>query len=364
LRLARSVVWTDGASFRLTGTYLGLNRPHLGLARTGGLYLWMVVRFAGTKARTRLWLSGLRDLAGPGAGLTGAIDFARATAWVGTCNSGLCGNRAGSRDQGGAASVYVVKLLTVLCGFALDLDLGRHWRSAWAAEGFDLGRPRAHVNAASAAVVGDARVVVHDDGAVVDVVDAGDIDAVDGAVVVEVVALPIAAVVAIAGVAEAIVDAAVETDVEAPVAAMKAPAVVIPTPVAGGPESTVVGWSAPGAGNPIVAGRAPVPVTGGPDIVWGWGLGLLVFGQRRWGFVGVFDWYGLTFLIELFVGLSVLVGLVLIGRWRGCLLRLLRVDLRSIRLGDLLRLSLRADSENLSLSGGRGGLCLAIVDWR
>jgi hypothetical protein len=160
----------------------------------------------------------------------------------------------------------------------LVLDLGRHWRSAWAAEGLDLGGPRAHVNAASAAVVGDARVVVHDDGAVVDVGDAGDIDAVDGVVVVEVVALPIAAIVAIAGVAEAIVDAAIETDVQAPVAAMKAPAIVIPTPIAGSPESTVVGWSAPGAGNPIVAGRAPVPVTGGPDIVWRRGLWLLVFG--------------------------------------------------------------------------------------
>jgi hypothetical protein len=160
----------------------------------------------------------------------------------------------------------------------LVLDLGRHWRSAWAPEGLDLGGPRAHVNAASAPVVGDARVVVHDDGAVVDVGDAGDIDAVDGVVVVEVVALPIAAIVAIAGVAEAIVDAAIETDVQAPVAAMKAPAIVIPTPIAGSPESTVVGWSAPGAGNPIVAGRTPVPVTGGPDIVWRRGLGLLVFG--------------------------------------------------------------------------------------
>jgi hypothetical protein len=176
------------------------------------------------------------------------------------------------------AFVYVVELLAVLCGFALVLDLGRHWRRAWSAEGLDLGGPRAHVNAASAAIVGDAGDVVHDDGAVVDVVDAGDIDAVDGTVVVEVIASPIAAVVAIAGVAKAVVNAAVETDVQPPVATVEAPAVVIPTPVAGGPESTVVGWSAPRAGNPIVAGRTPVPVAGGPDIVRRRGLGLLVFG--------------------------------------------------------------------------------------
>jgi hypothetical protein len=210
--------------------------------------------------------------------LTRAIDLAGAISWVGACNAGLCSDRPRSRDQGGTAFVHVVKLLTVLRCLSLILDLRRHRRSARPAEGFDLGGPWAHIDAASAAVVGDASVVVHDDGAVVDVGDAGDIDAVDGTVVVEVVASPIAAVVAVAGVAEAVVDAAVEPDVQAPVAAVEAPAIVVPTPIARSPESAVVGRSAPGARNPVIAGRSPAPVARRPDVIWFGGLGLLVFG--------------------------------------------------------------------------------------
>jgi len=278
LWLARPSLRLHGPDLRLAGTALGLTRPDLGLARSSGLYLRTVIRFAGTKAGARHWLARLCDLPWPCARLAGAIDFARTVARIGACNSGLCGDGPGSRDQGGPAFIHVVKLLAVLRCFALVLNLGCHRWSAWPAEGFDLGGPWAHINAAPAAVVGDAGDVVHHDGAVVDVSDAGDIDAVDGAVVVEVVASPIAAVVAIAGVAEAIVDAAVETDVKAPVTAVEAPAVVIPTPISRGPQSAIVGGSAPCAGNPVVAGWTPVPVTGGPDIVWRRGLGLLVFG--------------------------------------------------------------------------------------
>jgi hypothetical protein len=177
-----------------------------------------------------------------------------------------------------------------------------------------------HANAASAAVVGDAIVVIDDDSAVVDMGDI-DVDAVDGTVVVEVVAVPIAAVIADAGVAEAVIDTTVEADMQTPEAAVKAPAVVVPAPVTRGPEGAVVRWSAPGAGDPVVAGGSPIPVAWCPDVVRRGGDGLLIIGKRWRRLVGIFDGLGLAFFIELFVGLSVLIGLIRIGgRWRSGLL--------------------------------------------
>ena len=215
------------------------------------MYLWTVVWFAGPV----LWLSRSRDLAWPSVGLTGAVNFARTAAWVGTTNSGLCGDRPGSRDQSRATPVHVVKLLAILRGLTLVLDLGGHRRSAGTAEGCDLCRPWPYVNAAATAVIGDTRPVIDDHRAVVDMSDVDDVNAVDGAVVVEVVAVPIAAIVAISGVTEAVVYAAIEADMQTPVAAVEAPAVVVPAPVSGRPKRTVVGRGAPCAGNPVVACR-------------------------------------------------------------------------------------------------------------
>jgi hypothetical protein len=108
--------------------------------------------------------------------------------------------------------------------------------------------------------------------------DVDDVNAVDGAVVVEVVAVPIAAIVAISGVAEAVVYAAIEADMKTPVAAIEAPAVVVPAPVSGCPKRSVVGRGAPCAGNPVVACRSPIPVTWSPDVVGRGGFWLLIFG--------------------------------------------------------------------------------------
>jgi hypothetical protein len=252
--------------------------------------------------------------------------------------------------------------LTILRSFVLVLDLGGHGRDSWTAHGSDLGRLRSDGDPASAAVVGDASVVIDDYSAVVDVGDVGA-DAVNGAVVIEVVAIPVATVIANAGVAEAVVNATVEADVEAPESTVEAPAVVIPAPVTGGPEGAVVRRSAPGTGDPVVAGGAPIPVAGGPDVVWRGGFGLLVNGQWRRRLVGVFDGRGLAFFVELLGGLSVLIGLILIGRgWRSGLLR--KGLRRRILLVCLLgRWGLGANSENRTLSDGGGwGGGLVIVD--
>jgi hypothetical protein len=255
-------------------------------------------------------------------------------------------------DHGGTALVNVVELLTVLGGCALHLDLRGHgWRTR-TAEGCYFGGLWADVDAAAASVVGDASVVV-DDGAVVDVSDV-DVHAVNGAVVVEVVSVPVAAVITVAGVAEAVIDASVEADVEAPIATAPSPAVVIPAPVTGGPEGSVVGRGAPCTGDPVVADGAPVPIPRGPDVVRGRGYGLFVDGKWGWGLVGVLDGWGFAVLIELIVGLSVLVGLVLIGwRWRRRVLIWRRLRRGSL-LGYLLGLRLGAEGDGLSWSGSWG----------
>jgi hypothetical protein len=259
-------------------------------------------------------------------------------------------------DHGWAASVDVVELVAVLCSFALMLDLGGHGRDAGTAHGFDFSWPRSDGDAASASVVGDASVVVDDDRALVDVADAGA-DAVDSAVVVEDVAVPITAVIADAGVAKAVVDTSVIADVGAPEAAVEAVTSAVPAPVAWSPEGAVVGWSAPCAGNPVVAGGSPIPVARGPDVVGLGGFGLLIDGQGRGRLVSVFDGWGFAFFVELLGGLRVLIGRVLVGWGRGGLLGWILLGwilLRRILLGTLLGLGLVADSEDCALRRGGG----------
>jgi hypothetical protein len=359
VRLFRPELRLDGAVvgvYGLAGTDFGLTRSYVRLTGAGWLYLRPVVWFAWAIAlfawAIALFSWAIALLARTGLGLAGAVGHgSRICSRVGAREARLGGDGPGSRDHGWAASVHVVELLTVLLRFVLVLDLGGHGRDSGTAHGFDLGRPRSVSDAASASVVGDAGVVVDDDGAVVDVGDV-DVDAVDGAVVVEVVAAPIASVIADAGVAEAVVDAAVKADVGTPEAAVEAPASVVPAPIAGGPEGAVVGWSAPGAGDPVVAGGSPVPVAWSPDIVWRGGFRLLIDGQGRRGLVGVFDGRGFALFIELLSGLRVLIGLVLIGRGRrrflgGILLR--RILLGGILLGTLLGQGLIANSEDCTL---------------
>ncbi len=209
---------------------------------------------------------------------------------------------ARSSNHGGTALVHVIELLAVLRGFALVLDLRSHGWRARTAEGCNLRWLWSHSKTASPSVVRDASVVIHDDGAVVDVGDVDDVNAVDCAVVVEVISVPVAAVVAEAGIAEAVVNTAIETDVQAPVAAEEAPAVMIPAPIAWGPEGSIVRWSAPCTGNPIIAGRRPVPIAWRPEVVRCGGFGLLIFGERWRRLIGILNGCRLTLCIELLCG--------------------------------------------------------------
>jgi hypothetical protein len=378
LRLAGAIVGVYG----LAGMDFGLTGSYVLLAGAGWLYLRPVVWFAWTIALLA-WaitlLSGTDSgLSRAVVGLAGAVGHgSRICSRVGAREAWLRGDWPGGGDHGWAASVDVIELLTVLCGFALVLDLGGHGRGAGTAHGFDFGWPRLDSYATSASVVGDAGVVVDGDWALVDIADAGA-DTVNSAIVVEIVAVPITAVVADAGIAKPVVDAAVVADVGAPEAAVEAVSSVIPAPVAWGPEGAVIRWSAPCAGDPVVAGGSPVPISGGPDIVGRGGFRLLINGKGRRGLVRVFDGWGLAFFVELLGGLGILIRLVLIGRERGGLLGILlrgigllgRILLGRILLGALLGLGLVANSKYCSCSlccslacGGRPWPRLVVGDW-
>ena len=152
-------------------------------------------------------------------------------------------------------------------------------------QGSEFGGPRTNVQTTISAVIADSVAgagsvgsAIVDDGAVVDVGDVANVG--DGAVVVEVMPVPVAAEVADADIAEAVVDASVEADVRTPITVMEGVAASVVAPVGRRPKSTVVGWGAPYAGNPVVAVCTPGPVTGRPKVVWigcGW---LIVF--RKW----------------------------------------------------------------------------------
>ena len=381
LRLSRTCLRLSGTSGLDLRTVLGLDRSGLRLAWTSWLDLRTVRGLHGARLRL-VWTSGLY------LGTVFRLDRSGLrlawTSWLylrtilrlyrsvlhrgGALNARLRCDGAGGGDHGRAAFVYVVELLTVLGGCTLVLKLGRHGRDTGSAIGYQLRRLWPYVEAASAAVIGDAVVdgrVVDDDGAVVDVGDIRDIDAVDRAVVVEVVSVPVAAVIAVAGVAEAVVDATVEADVLAPEAAVEAVAATVEAPVAGGPESTVVRGSAPCAGDPVVAGGDVAPVTGSPEVVGFGGLGLLVDGQRRRRLGGVVGW--LTFVsigTELVVVLRVLsrliagVGLILRGR-SGLFSR------GGVLFGALLGRGLGACPQDARRgSWSRSGGWLAVIDLR
>jgi hypothetical protein len=163
-------------------------------------------------------------------------------------------------------------------------------------------------------------------------------------------------VIAVAGVAEAVVHTAVEADVLAPEAAVKEIAAAEETPVARGPESAIEWRSAPGSGDPVVADGGVAPVAGGPEIVRGGGLGLLVFRKRGWGLVCFFESLLAGVYLRLVVVSGGVVVVVLVRRlvrglrglgggdglvlWR-CGGRLLR-----ILLGGLLGRGLGADAED------------------
>ena len=103
-----------------------------------------------------------------------------------------------------------------------------------------LFRSGTRLNPAAATIEADAAVNADVDPLVVDVMEAAAIEVVDGAVVKEVSAIPTAATVASAPITEAVIDAAVEADGRAPVALIEEIAAVAPTPIAGGPEDSLL----------------------------------------------------------------------------------------------------------------------------
>jgi hypothetical protein len=111
-------------------------------------------------------------------------------------------------------------------------------------------------------------------------------------------AAPVAALVANADVPEAVIDTAIVADVLTPVAGVKAIAVVVIAPVAGGPKSALVRSLHPRAWHPVIAVLTPGPISGRPEITvvgWRW---LVVVGQR---------WRR---LIRVGYGLSAIAGIV------------------------------------------------------
>jgi hypothetical protein len=92
---------------------------------------------------------------------------------------------------------------------------------------------------------------------------------------------PIAALVANANIAKAIIDAAIVADVRTPIATVKSVAVMIEAPITGRPESSLVRSLNPAAGHPVIAARAPRPITWRPEIVVARSRWLIVFRQRR-----------------------------------------------------------------------------------
>ena len=150
-----------------------------------------------------------------------------------------------------------------------------------------------------------------------------DVDVIDRAVVVKMAAAPVAAFVPEAYVAEAVVDAAIVAHVPAPVAAIKAVVVMPEAPVAGGPESALVGSLNPRARYPVIAHWSKGPVAGRPDVVVAGILRLIVIGQggRRLRSVSVrlLSVTGIIRRLALHLVLHLVLGISLVGRWRGLL---------------------------------------------
>jgi hypothetical protein len=132
--------------------------------------------------------------------------------------------------------VLARKQSTVLAGGLLMLHLRRD-RSAvrFVSPGLLLRR-RTRGYSAVSAVEGNVRVIVHDDGLVIDIGDVGDIHVGHRTVVEKVVTSPFAACETFAEVSEAVINAAIESDVRAPIADIPKIDAIVPTPVSGGPQ--------------------------------------------------------------------------------------------------------------------------------
>jgi hypothetical protein len=212
----------------------------------------------------------------------------------------ICHKRLSDDCVGWATMIHVGKLGTVGAGCALILQLCRHGRRmlfmpcgkfCWSGSYLYAARSAVETHSAAArstaarSAVEILAATIH--GAIINIPHDRDIHVVVGAVVVEMAATPVAALVAIAAVAIAVIDAAIVADVQAPVAAIEAVAVMPEAPVAGGPESALVRSLNPSARYPVVPGWSPCPVTGRPEIAVAGSRWLIVFGHRRRRLIGV-----------------------------------------------------------------------------
>ena len=195
----------------------------------------------------------------------------------------ICRERLVDDRAGGTAMVDTRKLSPIRAGSTLILHLRPHGCGTRLTQRRQFRGSRSHLDSTRSAVEthSAAAPVVTANGAVVGVVHHGGIHIVDRAVVVEVAATPVAALVTVADVAKAVVDAAIEADVLTPVATVE-PVVVMPeAPVAGCPQSALVGSLNPHAGHPVIVSLSIGPVAGRPEIVVAGSRRLIVVGQRR-----------------------------------------------------------------------------------
>ncbi len=183
------------------------------------------------------------------------------------------------------AVIDVEELRTILSRLPRVHCLRRQWRQVPFTRRLQLRWSGTRFNAAVAASIADAVIVVIVDGHVVHVDIPYDrrVYIRDRAVVIEIVVVPVATVIATANISMPIVDAAVVADMRSPVAVIPAVTIVHPAPVAGCPQSANIRCDHPDARNPEVPGRLVSPISRRPEVVRPRTHRLLVNRQRRRG---------------------------------------------------------------------------------
>ena len=251
--------------------------------------------------------------------------------------------RLADRNARRTAMIDTRKLSPIRAGCPLILHLRRHGRRMRRTQRRQFRRSRSYLDSARPAVEAhtSSAPVIPADGTVVDVMLDRNIHVVDRAVVVEVAATPVTALIAEADVAKAVIDAAVVANVLTPVAAIETVVVMPVAPVAGRPQSALVGSLHPNSGHPVVVSLIPCPVARRPEIVVSGNLWLIVVRQRRRRLVGRI--LRLLSVARIFHRLFRLLGVVAAPvRWRWALLGVVTHLQRSALLIAILRGSLSA----------------------
>jgi hypothetical protein len=153
-------------------------------------------------------------------------------------------------------------------------------------------RGRSRGSPARAAIEADVSYShIVDDGFVVDVGDVHTTEIVHGRVVAEDAASPVAALVAGAHIAETVIDAAVVSNMRPPIATVVDVRVLMPAPIARGPEQTDGRRLHPGSRHPVIALETISPKAGRPDVAGAGNFRLIIERQlrRRDGHGDVYD---------------------------------------------------------------------------